>query len=72
MTSSGCTTEPATTAHTQVRWRLQELGIEPPAPTSPVASYVPAVLNGASDLLLSIFGEKGQHARSGPANTKLK
>lgn len=28
----------------------------------------PKVVNGASDLLVSIFGEKGKHARSGRTN----
>jgi enamine deaminase RidA (YjgF/YER057c/UK114 family) len=59
--------------------RLKELGLDIPTPAAPAANYVkingyvnstpefadhPKVMNGASDLLVEVFGDKGRHARA--------
>ena len=61
-----------------VEKKLEELGIVLPTPVAPVANYVPFVRsgnllfvsgqlcleNGASDLMVAVFGDKGRHART--------
>lgn len=61
----------------RIEARLAELGIELPAAPAPVANFAPcvqsgallfvsghpAVMNGASDVLVEVFGEAGRHAR---------
>lgn len=53
--------------------QLTELGYTLPKAPAPIANYVgavqtgnlqPKVINGASDLLVGVFGERGRHARS--------
>ncbi len=57
-----------------VEKKLSELGIVLPTPASPIANYIPftrvgflegpKVMNGASDLMVAVLGDKGRHARS--------
>ena len=44
--------------------KLAELGLTLPAVVPPLAAYQPAVINGASELLGAVLGDKGVHARS--------
>lgn len=58
----------------KVEEKLAQMGLSLPSPSPPVGNYIgavtedfteqPKVINGASDLLIELYGEAGRHARS--------